>query len=245
MTVKNRLRLAGVAVGVTLAAASSTGASILFDDFNADEGHFTTAPNISGSNINIATTSTADRVTGSNYEGAGHEQIVLNMTTSGATTRLRFLSGGGTPASNLSFATTSGTDGWIGLAMKTTSPNWNIQLWLEGQENNGSVPKTLTADGAWHVYEWNLDDQSGGADGWGAVAGIVAGDADVENGSYTIDSLIFRHNAAPATATFDMDFVAKNENGSIANLVPEPGSAGLLGLAGLALGTARRPRSRR
>jgi hypothetical protein len=250
MNVSNRLRLAGVAIVVALTAVSSsntTKAAIVFDDFNVDEGHFNLAPSFSGSNSNIAATSTADRTTADNFEGGGHEQIVLNMTTAGSATRLRFLSGSGTPANNVSFTTSSGTDGWIGLAVKTSSSGWTVQPWLEGQENNGGVPKGLTPDGAWHIYEWNLDDQSGGPDGWGAVAGIVAGDADFENGSYTLDSVLFRHTIAPATATFDMDFVAKSDSGSIADLVPvpEPGSAGLLGLVGVALGSARRRRPRR
>ena len=199
-------------------------AIVVFDDFNVDEGHFASAPDFSGSNANIAATSTADRITTTNWEGAGNEQIVINTTTAGNATRLRFLSGVGTPANNLAFTTSAGVDGWIGMALRTTSPGWNAQLWIEGPEHNGGVPKEIIADGRWRIYKWNLDDETGGPNGWGSVAGIVGGDADVQNGSYTIDSVLFRHAAGPATATIYMDYVVRNTEGMI---IPEPATCAL------------------
>lgn len=223
----NLFAIAALATASTFAANAS--AAIIFDDFNVNEGHFAQAPNFSGSTSNTAASSTADRITTDSFEGDGNQKIVLNATTAGAATRVRFLSGGGTPANNTSFTTSAGVDGWIGLAVKTTSPGWNVQLWIEGPENNGASQKNLIADGAWHIYEWNLDDQTGGPDGWQAagVPGIVGGDIDVQDGNYTIDSVLFRHAAAPASAEIFMDFVAKSDSGSI---VPEPASLALAGL---------------
>jgi hypothetical protein len=224
--------------GAVLGAAPASAAIIVFDDFNTDEGHFAQAPTFSGSTTGIATTSTADRITSDTFEGAGSEQLVLlDDATAGGSSRVRFLSGGGTAANNLSFTTSAGTDGWIGLALKTTAPGWNVQIWIEGAENNGSIPKNIADDGLWHIYQWNLDDQTGGADGWGAVAGIVAGDADVQDGSYTIDSVLFRNTAMAASSTILMDWVVRDNAGRI---VPEPAALAMLGLAGLALAAVRR-----
>jgi hypothetical protein len=220
--------------------------SIIFDDFNINEGHFGSALNASGSTTNILlASSSADRVTAAPFEGPGHERLVLTPTTVGTATRLRFLSGAGALANNTPFTTSPAEDGWIGVYLKTSDPGWTVQFFLDisgvTTEGNGSIPKTLTADGQWHLYEWNLDDNTGGVDGWGTIAGILTGDAPFEDGTHSIDSLIFRHTGQPGTATIDIDFVAKSDSGSVAGLIPEPSSAMLvaLGLAGLA---ARRKR---
>jgi hypothetical protein len=226
-----------LAVATQCCLPAANAASIIFDDFNVDEGHFNLAPAFSGSTSNIVNaTSTADRITTDAAEGDGSQQLVLNMTSEAAATRVRFLSGGGTAANNTAFTTSAAEDGWIGMYLKTDSPDWTAQIWLEGASNNGSVPKTIIADGQWHLYEWNIDDISGGADGWGSIAGIIAGVATVADGSHTIDSVLFRHTApSPATATIFMDFVAKSESGSVANLlpIPEPTSLALVGLIGV------------
>ncbi len=213
-----------------VAAPQTTKASISFDDFNVSEGHFTANPiGGSGSSANIGTGSAADRVTTDGpVEGSGHQKLVINATTPGGAIRLRHLSGGGSPANNVAFTTTTNVDGWIGLAIKadaTNDPNWNVQIWLEGApsgNNNGSVPKTIITDGQWHIYEWNLDDDTGGTDGWGSIASIATGSAVVPNISHTIDSVIFRNAGGPASSTMFMDFVAKTDSGSVSNLLTAP-----------------------
>jgi hypothetical protein len=210
-------------------AGSAQAAPIIFDDFNTNEGHFTSSPfGGSGSSNGFASTSTADRVTSESVEGSGSQQISLDVTST-TTARLRHLSGGGSAANNTAFTTSAAEDGWVGFYMKTTDAGWNAQLWLEGASNNGSIPKNIIADGEWHLYEWNLDDTSGGPNGWGSIAGILAGTAIVADGSHTFDSLILRHPAAsPGNDTFYFDFLAKSDSGSVAALVPEPASMGLL-----------------
>lgn len=201
-------------------------ASTTFDDFNVNEGHFTANPPTgSGSTANVAGTSTADRVTTDGpLEGTGHQRIVLNATTPGTSMRLRHLSGGGTIGNNTAFATSDGPDGWIGCYLKTTDPDWTIQIWIEGTGvgNNGSVPKDIIADGEWHLYEWDLEDFTGGPDGWGTIQNIIAGSATVTNGNHTIDSIIFRNANGPAASTLYLDFVARNDSGSVSNLLADP-----------------------
>jgi hypothetical protein len=211
--------------------------AIIFDDFNVDEGHFTLAPTFSGSTRNVAATSTADPVTTGSFEGAGHEQLVIDTTTPDSFTQVRFLSGGGSPAgafgapANIPIVTSQGEDGWVGLAVKTDTPGWTVQMWIEigspapAESTNGSVPKEVLSDGLWHIYEWNLDDDTGGPDGWGSVSGIVDGSAIVADGSHTFDSIVFRNDFAPATSTLLFDFVAKSDSGSITSVLPPSGDA--------------------
>lgn len=204
-------------------------APVILDDFNVNEGHFTSEPATgSGSSRNIAAASTADRVTTDNpREGAGHQKIVIATTVPGNATLLRHLSGAGTAANNTAFTTSAGTDGWIGLYIKTadasTDPNWTVSIWIEGSgANNGAVPKTIIADGEWHLYEWDLDNTAGDENGWGDVTGILSGSPTVNDGSHTIDSVIFRNAAGPASTTLYMDFVARNDAGSVSDLLLNP-----------------------
>jgi hypothetical protein len=217
-------------------------AAVIFDDFNTNEGHFTSNVfNASGSDTNLANTSTLARITSDQIEGAGSQQLVLNQTTPSTVTRLRHLSGGGTPANNTAFTTSAGDDGWIGFYAKTTASGWTGQIYLEGASNNGSIERALIADGQWHLYEWNLDDTAGDANGWGTVSGIVAGVATVADGSHTIDSIVLRGStSAPASSTITWDFLAKSDSGTIAALVPEPASLSLLVTGAIAVLSRRR-----
>lgn len=236
-------------ISFAIIATSVTHGAIIFDDFNINEGHFNLAPTFSGSSDNVADNSTADRETILNapLEGA-YQRLVLNwedkpeMPDPGVNIRVRHLSGSGSAGNNVSFATTSGEDGWIGFYVRSSAEGWTVQLYIEGTENHGGVPKAVIADGFWHLYEWNLDDQTGGPNGWGAIAGIIGGDSTVDNGVYTIDSIIFRDSTTPSSA-FDLDFVAKSDSGSIAGLlIPEPSSALLLAGALTTFGFRRQRR---
>jgi hypothetical protein len=217
--------LAGAAALALITVPDRAQASVTFDNFNVNEGHFTGLPNAS-SGLNIAASSTADRVTtGVPLEGTGHQKLVFNATTAGSAIRVRHLSGGGTPANNTAFNTSAGDDGWIGFYLKadaTTDPNWTVQLWIEGASVNGGIPKTIICDGTYHLYEWNLDDNSGGPDGWGSIASLATGSATVTDGSHTIDSIVFRNSSGPAASTFYLDYVAKSDSGSVSNLVGQP-----------------------
>lgn len=211
--------------------ALSASAQTIFDDFNTSEGHFNLQPSFSGSTAGILTSSTADRVeTDSPLEGIGHQKLVLGWNGTSSAIVVRHLSGGGTIANNTPFTTSSGTDGWIGFYVKTLSVGWTAQPWIESASVNFGTAKPIISDGQWHLYEWNLDDTTGGANGWGS--GIITGTATVADGSHTFDSIVFRDSTPESSSTLFLDYVARNPNGSVGLLVPEPSSAafGLLGL---------------
>jgi hypothetical protein len=233
---------------VLLLSAAGAKASIIFDDFNVNEGHFNLAPNFS-STTNFTSASTADRITSDSLEGAGSEQLLLVHSTA-TTNRVRFLSGGGAPTANVSFNTTAGTDGFIGYYYKvvgdlTKAVGTTLSLNLDGgtgttAEADGATPKPINNDGAWHLVEWDLD----ATNQWGAITGIGGGHGGaLIDTNHTIDSIYMQLNSASSGSTFSVlvDFVAKSDSGSIAALVPtpEPASIGLL-LAGLPLLLRRR-----
>lgn len=208
-------RLGLLIAGVSVLAWAGMAHAEVFDNFNIDEGHFNQHPGYSGSSVGEGTC-LADRVTTDGpKEGIGHQRLVLRHDGSTTNIRIRHLSGTGAPTNNVPFSTSSGFDGWIGFYLKTTEPGWTAQIWIEGDGgNNGGVPKEIIADGEWHLYEWNLDDTSGGPDGWGGIAGVAGGSATVGDGKHTIDSILLRNGTGPADVdkVFFLDFVARNPN---------------------------------
>ncbi len=244
-------------VAVACGAATVQAAPIIFDDFNAGEGHFTLQPSFSGQSANVSTSSTADHDTTVALEGAGSQKLTFIRLNSdppaAAGYRVRHLSGGaGVPANNVQFTTGPGEDGYIGFYLKVDelAGSLQVQIALDGDGGaagvmSGGLRKDIIADGAWHLYEWNLDDPAD----WEAVSGIGGGAP--ADGPHTIDSIMFFNGGAGPDGEVKMvgylDFVAKSESGSIAALVPgtaipEPSSIALAGLAALGLAMVARRR---
>lgn len=212
---------------VLLLAGTRNSQAVTFDDFNVNEGHFSSTITFSGTTVGEDASSTADRVTtDSPREGAGHQRLVLVHDATATPFRLRHVSGGGTVANNTAFTTTAGTDGYIGFYLKTTNTGWQTSINLDGAggtgaDMDGSTSIEVIADGEWHLYEWNLDSTTD----WGAIPGIGGGHGgSLLNGSHTIDSIYLRDlDGSPGpTAVIFFDFVALNPNGSVADLLLEP-----------------------
>jgi hypothetical protein len=222
-------------------------AAIVFDNFNVDEGHFNLAPSFSGTTVGEDPSSTADRVTTDSIEGEGSQLLHLVHDASFDPFRLRHLSGGGTPANNIPFTISEGIDGFIGFYIKTTAIGWQVSINLDGPagsiaDMDGSTSISIIGDGEWHLYEWDLDSFTD----WNAVPGIGGGHGgSLPFGTHTIDSIYFRDlDFEPGpTADFFLDFVAKSDEGSIAELIPEP-SIAMAALVGgvVLLGRSRRRR---
>ena len=254
-----------IAIALLLVTSGAQAAPIIFDDFNVTLGtHFNQAPNSSGTtNILHTATGTANlnstvRTTVAPFEGAGAAEINIvggGQATPAGFPRIRFLSGGGTPANNVSFATTAGTDGFIGYYYKVPAPGTlpnslpaGLQLTINldaagtGASADAGIAKNAIMDGQWHLVEWDLDNPAD----WGPFQG-VGGDGVLTNGeTHTIDSIYFRYPTSTGWTGYTgsqqlfIDFVALNDTGSVANLIPEPASLGVLVLAGLGLVRRRR-----
>ena len=135
------MKKALLAFAIVAMIAGRASASLVFDDFNVDEGHFGYAPNFSSTTVGegpTTSTSTADRVlTGSadgpSLEGAGHQKLVLVHSVApetDATTpfRVRHLSGGGTgPAWNYNSANAGTSVGNTNFSF-TTGLVWTAGL---------------------------------------------------------------------------------------------------------------------
>jgi len=228
----------GIMCGILMLGIGSAQASIIFDDFNTNEGHFNQSPTFS-STTNFTTASTADRITTDSIEGAGSESLVLVHSTA-TTNRVRFVSGSGTVSNNVSFtvdSTAGVNDGFIGYYYKVVGTLGNavgttMSLNLDGAggtsaEMDGATPKPINADGNWHLVEWSLDSASD----WGVVTGIGGGGHGVLTGSHSIDSIYMQQNSAASGSQFSilLDFVAKSDGtASVSTLLPEPASMALL-----------------
>src|ERR1051325_7213856 len=222
----NILKACTAAFAIASSSKAEATTTNVFDDFNVNLGHFgSTLCTASGQTTNVACTSSSARVTtDSPAEGSGHQRLLINATTPGNNIRIRHLSGGGAVANNVSFTTSAGTDGKIGFYMKTTNTGWLVAINLDGAggsiaEMDGSTRVPLNSDGAWHLYEWDLDSTTD----WGAVPSIGGGHGgSVPNGNHTIDSIYMFNTNGTANSMIFFDFVAVNPNGSVADLLAAP-----------------------
>jgi hypothetical protein len=170
-------------------AANNTAPPVAsISDFEADEGYFPTNITFSGSNVNVAPTSTADRTTEAAHGGSASQKLTINTLSSG-TFLARHVAGIGTPAfpsSNLSFPSI----GAVGFWLKTDTEDVEVAVALDDNTSNTSTERSyfqnVIADGQWHFYEWMLNDPTH----WDAWAGASA-DGTVES-LFTLDSIQFR-----------------------------------------------------
>lgn len=241
-------------------SASAAAAPIIIDDFEVDEGHFASDPNGSGSNRNICcggtppprTPTSADQTTADAFTGSGSELlniVVLRPGEVGGNNagfneaegwRLRFLSGGASPANNVNI----GPDGYVGYFLKTTTPGLQASILIDdlpgpvgtAGDHELAAYQDIIADDQWHLYQFNLDDSSN----WSRFASATTGPGTgpgIDGSNVSIDAIMLRY---PLTenrpdAVINLDTVAYNTTGDLSSLVPEPGSAALLGAGALLL----------
>src|SRR5688572_14644016 len=158
-------------------------------NFETDEGYFPTNITFSRSNVNVAPTSTADRTTADAHGGSASQMLTINKAGAG-TFLARHLAGtgtgGGSPGSNIEFASI----GAVGFWLKTTARDVEVALAVDDNPANSSTERgyfqNVIPDGQWHFYEWMLNDPTH----WDAWSGTGA-DGTVES-RFTLDSIQFR-----------------------------------------------------
>ncbi len=163
---------------------SGSSAGTVLDSFESGEGHFDSEPTASGSTTGISTLSSAQRNDQRVKNGLWSEQIrLVDNTTTAANWNVRFLSGGGSPASNTSLQKAGGH---IGFWVYTAAPGITAQLTADDSDGTEiSTAKTIPVN-AWTYLEWRFDDQAQ----WDAWAGAANGTITAAN--VTLDSIFFK-----------------------------------------------------
>lgn len=186
---------AKTAISTFFAANSTAPATVTIETFEVDEGRFKWSPTLSGTNRNIAS-ATADRVVTAAHGGTGAQQIVVNKTPGTDSFIYRHLSGDPNAAvfeSNFQFATI----GSIGFWLKTSTPDLQVGIVLDDTTTGErGYMQNVIADGAWHKYEWFLDDPTHWDDWLGGLDGHPGNIA-------AIDSIYFTGTQASSTILLD------------------------------------------
>ncbi|MBK6728515.1 MAG: N-acetylmuramoyl-L-alanine amidase [Xanthomonadales bacterium] len=154
--------------------------TVVLDNFEAGEGHFTTSPTYSGSTTGISTASTADRYCTFAQSGACSERVLLvDNSASTASWAVRFLSGAGSPGANTALARAGGK---VGFWIYTGGTGMSAALGVDDSDGTErSIAKAIPAN-TWTWLEWRLDD----AAQWDAWAG---GNGTISAASVTLDAI--------------------------------------------------------
>lgn len=181
---------------------------VVLDDFETSVGHFNLQTTFSGSTVGIATTiPTID----SSTAAFGTKSIKIVLIDDAAQTvnwTVRFLSGGGAPASNVNMGITGYTGYWL-----KTNRSWLKTAPLLDAPSTGEVGDTadVIGDNQWHLYQWNL-----GIDGEPFWYGWVTGNDTIsDDPTPTYDAIWFFAPDGSDTTVVYMDQVSWNPNGEL------------------------------
>jgi hypothetical protein len=218
---------------VSVAVLPSFGAVTPIDNFEIDEGHFAVQPTFSSTSASLATTSTSDRVTDTFFQGIASQKLVIDdiagTAPDGSAWRVRHLSGGGTPANNVSISAL----GYVGYYIKATQGvGLQASIVVESPtETERGAYFSIPSDGNWYRVQWDFAN----ATHWD-LAPFGTTDGTITSSTVTIDSLWLRSTVVSGDqdATIYIDNVAFDSAGQLP-VVPEPSSAVLAVMGGLAI----------
>ncbi len=194
--------------------------SIVFADFYAgDRSTFSLSPTYSGSTEGVLSSSSSQVIQSDQaFQRGWYQRLTIKDDAGDANGWLvRHVSGSSASKSqNISRA----TSGYVGFWARTSTAGVETAIAIDDINNvtsDRSVRQSLIADGQWHLYEWNLEDDSQW-EGW------VDGDGHIiPNSTFTLDSLQFF--GPNADAIIDLDMISHNALGSLTGLIPEPAAA--------------------
>lgn len=183
-----------------------------FDAFESGVGRFDKYPRWSGSTTGIDIASSQAFTNDAANNGLGSLVVVLkDSAETSVNWSVRLNSGGSSRASNVQFA----KDGYIGLWMRTNSAPSGAQIAVTiDDQRSGSSDKTelsqkltVNNDGAWHLYEWNLE-----GSGWSSFSG---GNGVLDSAVLSLDAvMLYAPNGSPDWTLY-LDDVSHNTNGPL------------------------------
>jgi autotransporter-associated beta strand protein len=196
----------------------------VIDDFETGEGHFSWPYNTSpiSQTFGLAATTTIDRVT-TQHQGEGQASQLLNLDAATGSTNWQLRHNSGIeqvahPDGNVDLEAI----GNIGLWLKTDDPGITVRLGIDDPvDPDGGGPNppntalergtalNIIADNQWHLYQWDLEDETQ----WDAFSGGANGVIDAPAGTITIDSIWF---AGIGNAEIYLDTISHNPDGIIA-----------------------------
>lgn len=181
--------------------------AIVYADFEfADETAYGYSPTSSGSTSGVLASSTATAVPGAGRDGSWGQRLSINddPASSGGGENpngwfVRHLSGqggsGGTRGSN----TPRPTEGSVGFWARTLSAGLEVALAIDSTADvtaDRGIRLDLIADGQWHRYAWDLEDDRQW-DPW------FNGDGVIDSADFTIDSIQLFGGNSNATVFID------------------------------------------
>jgi spore germination protein YaaH len=177
-------------------------------DFESSSGVFYSTPTTSGSTRGIDVSSTSAWSVQEAKNGSGSLKVVLKDSSGSSNAwTVRLLSGGGTPANNI----TLGSSGYAGLWLKTSSAPTGAQIAITVDDGAGGTelsPKlSVSNTGTWTLYQWNLQSA-----GWSSFAG---GNGVINGPTATLDAVMFYAPNNSSDWTMYLDDVAYNPSGTL------------------------------
>ncbi|QDU32914.1 hypothetical protein KS4_09530 [Poriferisphaera corsica] len=214
-TPSDKYRAVGANMGVH-ANVDNTYTEIANFEHN-NQGNFNSALTLSGSNINLSGSSNYLITTDSAAIGHASVKLELNKNNDDSGFFCRFLSGGGAAPNNTKYA----ADGFLGIWAKTNDADQQIAIAIdEGSDLEKSIKQDLIADGQWHYYEWQLDDNSNWEN--------FVGNGEIDNATFSIDSILLY---GEQNSTVYLDHLAHDTDESM--VIPEPATITFLSLAAI------------
>lgn len=196
----------------TAFASTPNAAHTSFDDFESSVGRFDKYPRWSGSTTGIDIASSQVWTNDIANNGQGSLIVILkDSVETSVNWSVRLNSGGSSRANNVQF----GNSGYIGFWMRTSSAPVGAQVALTiDDQRNGATDKTelsskqnVLNDGAWHLYEWDLN-----GSGWTSFSG---GNGVLDSTVLSLDAIMFYAADASPDWTIYLDDVSRNSSGPL------------------------------